>query len=541
MNTTTVIYLITINLVLAIVLFLILKKNYFLMAIYLLIWGLILYKFPYFKSLLYFGVPHIILAFLFFLFTYKSKNDNESHFNILLKTSNGDRIIKDIDRGTQIFGSSGAGKTASVIAPFIRHYKKWNFAGLLYDYKNGELTELVIGEYGEKQVKIIAPHNPFISHRCNFLDPDILEDEIKIEEIAKVILINLSDGTKSDFFTENGQALLVGTILTFKKFHPEYCTFPHIVAFLTIINFEGYREFKFIDDQTGEEKIRREFSPFKKLEDFLTQDDRIVVQASAFLKGLSSEKQTGAVISSLLNALRKFGNPRFFWVFSKAEFKLNINNPNNRLVVCVLNDPSIAKAVAPFVAGTMQSILTEMSQRGNEPAFLALDEGATIKLPNMSTIPATMRSFKIATLYATQDLSQGFESYGEQHFKSILANLSVQFFGMVNSPDTSRYFEKFIEDFEKDRVSQNKDAGFFSSIKSISVSKQETKKIKYSEFHRLNRGEFVAINEGVSEKLQFPKPNNKTAKIPNRADVTLEEIEANFYEIIKDVKTIIKN
>lgn len=535
--------LIVANLILALILFFIFKKNYFLLVIYALAWGCILYKFPYVKTFLYFGVPHIVLAFLAHLLTLpKDYSRIESPFNMVVETTKGKRLIPDIDRGTQVFGSSGAGKTASVIAPFIRHYHKWNFAGLLYDYKNGELTELLIGAYGKDRVKVIAPHNPYISDRCNFLDPDILTDEIKIQEITKTILMNLNPSVKhSDFFSENAEALLSAVILKFKLYHPEMCTFPHICAFLTSNNFGGYRNVRYIEEKTGQEKEKLEFSEFKQLEDFLSENVRVKMQASAFLKGLASERQTASVLSTLLNALRKFANPRFFWVFSKSDFKLNINDKDNRLVVSVLNDPSIPLSVTPFIAGTMQAILGEMSIREQEPAFLALDEAATIKLPNMSAIPATMRSFGIATLYATQDISQGYAQFGVHEFKSILTNLSIQFFGNANDPDTAQFYEKYIDVFDKERISENKDTGFFGgSTKSVNVSKQETKRIKYTEFLTLQKGEFVNIINGVPEKIQFPMPKNAKADISRKSDIDDTDIENNFYNIINNVSKLTK-
>lgn len=541
MHYQTILWLLVINLFLGALLFFILKKNYILIVLYVLIWAFILYKFPNVQSLLYFGLPHILIALIAHLFTIpKDYSKQESHFNMIINTTRGQRLVSDIDRGTQIFGSSGAGKTASVIAPFIKHYKKWNFAGILYDYKNGELTELLLGEYGNEKVKIIAPHNPYISDRCNFISPKILTDEIKIQEIVKVILMNLTPNSKqSDFFNENAEALLCGTILAFKIFHPEMCTFPHICAFLTTNEFGGYRKVKYIDSTTGEEKESLEFSEFKQLEDFLCQNPRVKMQSSAFLKGLSSERQTASVISTLLNSLRKFANPRFFWVFSESDFEFNINHKDNRLVVSILNDPSIPLSVTPFVAGTMQAILGEMSVRDQDPAFLALDEGATLKLLNMSAIPATMRSFKIATLYATQDISQGYTQFGMQEFKSILANLSIQFFGNANDPDTAKFYEKYIDEIEEERISKTKDSGGFGgSVKSINVSQRDIKRIKYTEFFTLKKGEFVNIVNGVSEKIQFPMPKNIKEDIKIKRTVTDSEIEDNFYNIINNVNKL---
>ena len=63
----------------------------------------------------------------------------------------------------------------------------------------------------------------------------------------------------------------------------------------------------------------------------------------------------------------------------------------------------------------------------------------------MHRIPATLRSYGIVTLYVLQDKIQNDMLYGEKASKAILGNLSYQFFGKVNNPDTSKYYERFFE------------------------------------------------------------------------------------------------
>lgn len=540
MNTNTIIWMVLINLALALVLFFVLKKNYFLLALYAIGLGAVFYHLPHLQTLYYFVIPHALIALLAHVLTMQEDvRKKEGAFNTIIKTTSGEKLLKSIDRGVSIFGSAGSGKTLSVINGFLEHFKKFKFSGVVYDYKNGELSELLLNHFGKERVRIIAPHRPEISSRVNFINPEMLRDELSINEVAKVILLNLINvNDKSDFFLQTAEALLSGVILKFKLEHPEYCTFPHICAFLTTNDFGGYRTIKYIEN--GEEKDQLEFSEFKQLEDFLTENKRVSIQASSFIKGLASERQTASVISTLLNALRQFSNPRFFWVFSGNDFTFNINHEDNRLIVSVLNDPDAEMSVTPLVASTIHSITKAMMQRDKDPAFFIMDEGATIKLLNMARIPATMRSFGICTIYATQDITQGIVQYGQQQFRQILANLSIQIFGKTNDPETANFYEKYIELYEKENISRTKDTGaIFESTKSINVSVREERKIRANEFMKLKQGEFVKITEGESEKVTF-KLGDITAKPMPRYDISDSEIRLNFETIIKEANSLTK-
>lgn len=74
-----------------------------------------------------------------------------------------------------------------------------------------------------------------------------------------------------------------------------------------------------------------------------------------------------------------------------------------------------------------------------------MEEAPTLRLLNMHRIPATLRSYNIATIYVMQDKIQNDMMYGEKASRAILSNLSYQFFGKVNDPDTAKYYERFFE------------------------------------------------------------------------------------------------
>lgn len=74
----------------------------------------------------------------------------------------------------------------------------------------------------------------------------------------------------------------------------------------------------------------------------------------------------------------------------------------------------------------------------------------------MHRIPATLRSNNIATIYVMQDKIQNDMLYGDKASKVILSNLSYQFFGKVNDPDTAKYYERFFKLVKMEATSLNK-------------------------------------------------------------------------------------
>ena len=97
---------------------------------------------------LYYFVPSIILSFFIYALLPQKKTSvmkgKVSPWKVIIPVRKGSAIIiENIKRGLVIFGSGGAGKTESVFIPLISRAANCNITGINYDYKDGELTEIV--------------------------------------------------------------------------------------------------------------------------------------------------------------------------------------------------------------------------------------------------------------------------------------------------------------------------------------------------------------------------------------------------------------
>ena len=195
---------------------------------------------------LYLILPSLIIGGLAAAFTYPEKKDEL--WDVEIETTKGIKLIKNLRRGVLILGSAGSGKTESPIFSIMKHLAKANYGGIIYDYKDGELSEMAKPLFGER-LKIIAIHKPYLGSRINPLSAKYISDEKDINEIVNVLIDNLGAGGKPDFFTENASALLSAVILKFHLYHREYCTLPHIISFILAGDYEEKTDSKHLGDQ----------------------------------------------------------------------------------------------------------------------------------------------------------------------------------------------------------------------------------------------------------------------------------------------------
>ena len=114
----------------------------------------------------------------------------------------------------------------------------------------------------------------------------------------------------------------------------------------------------------------------------------------------------------------------------------------------------------------------------------------------MHRIPATLRSYNIATIYVMQDKIQNDMMYGDKASRAVLSNLSYQFFGKVNDPDTAKYYERFSEIIRMETTSVNRGYNLNFDTR-ITTGERKVSKIRADVFFRLKQGEFITFADGI--------------------------------------------
>ena len=500
-----------------------LRYGFFLILACIGVIALILFQYlelsSFMRFILYFLIPYLLYSIVLYVYSDKEEPGSISNkkYRVVFNTQRSKIILDNIRRGVSVIGSAGSGKTESVVYNFLQHFAKEGFCGVLHDYKNFEITEMAYPLFEKGSNKFFIVSFDPIYHRVNPIAPKYLPDEESVSEISRVLLENLLEirepgsDDSSRFFKDAVEGLICGLVWRLKTDYPDYCTIPHMIAL-----------YQYLD--------------MKALIRFLEKDLTSKAMADAFINGTGSSKQTAGVRSTLSNAFKKISTKKIFMVLAADDISLNINNPENPAVICVVNNPKIETSLSPVIAGIMHTITKQMSERGQKQSFVMMEEASTIRLLNMHRIPATLRSYDIVTLYVLQDKIQNDMLYGDKGSKAILSNLSYQFFGKANDPDTAFYYERFFEIIIKPTLSVSKSTGL-SMHSRITKGEKEVSKTRADAFFGLKQGEFIVFADGKDKRVQFRKPKI-TRALPEHKKISAEMLEENFKRIHFEIKSI---
>lgn len=452
----------------------------------------------------------------------KERTRTERKYHVKLKLRSGALSLHNIRRGISVIASAGSGKTESVVYGLLKHLQKYQFCGVIHDYKHFEITEMAYPLFQKEGVPFHIISFDDIHKKVNPIAPRYMEDEESVNEISRVLLENLLEQRESiamgssKFFNDAVEGLLGAMIWKLRTDYPKYCTLPHLIA---IYQYLGTKD----------------------LIKWLSSNTTSKAMANAFISGRESERQTAGVLSTLANALKKISTQRIFMALSRDEVPLDINNPKNPAVIAVVNNPKNETAYSPVIAVIIHTVTKQMSVRGRSSSFILMEEAPTIRLLNMHRIPATLRSYDIATIYVLQDKVQNDMMYGERASRAILSNLSYQFFGKANDPDTARYYERFFEIVKRPTKSVSKGESTLSFDTHITKGEREVSKIRSDVFFRLKQGEFISFADGRDRKVRFPIPEIER-QLPKLAHTYNDaEIRANFERIHFEARELFRS
>ncbi|WP_323028286.1 type IV secretory system conjugative DNA transfer family protein [Gelidibacter japonicus] len=466
--------------------------------------------------------PLLLINTALYVFLLKKEvpKNGDDRYQINFTTTKGNFKLDNIKRGASIIGSAGSGKTESVVYGFLKHFRKEGFCGIIHDYKDFELTEMAYPLFKDGNIPFKVISFDKIIHRVNPIAPRYLENEESVNEVSRVLIENLLEQRESGttgttkFFNDAAEGLIGGLIWKLKTTYPQYCTLPHLIAI-----------YQYLDTDS--------------LIQFLETNTTSRAMADAFISGKDSERQTAGVKSTLANALKRISTQRIFMALSADEVPLNINNEENPAVISIVNNPKFETSYSPVIATIVHTITKQMSVRNSKPSFLLMEEAPTIRLLNMHRIPATLRSYNISTVYVMQDKIQNDMMYGDKASKAILSNLSYQFFGKVNDPDTAKYYERFFEIIKDPTKSVSRGHNLDFDTR-ITTGEKEIPKIRADVFFRLKQGEFITYADGTDKKVQF-KLEKIQRGLPEETKLfSIDDLEENFERVYKEVRTIFK-
>lgn len=440
-------------------------------------------------------------------------------------------------RGVLIVGSPGAGKSFFVIRHIITQHLSKGFTMFVYDFKYIDLSRIVYNTLQKHKDKFKKPPTYYQinfddlsrTHRCNPLDPELMEDITDAIESARTIMLGLNREWQKkigDFWVESPINFLTA-ILWFLKKHKngKYCTLPHAIELMQVDYAQLFPVLR------TEPEIEAFINPF----------------VNAFING-AIEQLEGQIASAKIGMAR-ISSPQLYYVMSGNDFTLDINNPDDPKVVCMGNNPQKLQVYGAVLSLYVARMIKLVNKKGKLKSSLIFDEFPTIYVGGIDSLIATARSNKVATTLAVQDLSQLRKDYGKEQADVIMSICGNIISGQVvgdTAKQLSERFGKILQ--EKESVSISK------TDTSVSKSTQLDYAIPASKIAALSSGEFVGMVaddpfqkielktyhcEIVNDVEAIKREEAAYEDIPTFHPVDSTVVQDNYYQIKNDVQTLV--
>ncbi|PTX14711.1 type IV secretion system coupling TraD/TrwB family protein [Pontibacter mucosus] len=415
-------------------------------------------------------------------------------YSLELATTRGPIRLYNPFRGILVVGAAGSGKSESIALPLMRGFAQKGYTGVLYDFKfpslTGDMYSLLAARQNPLPHYFLNFHDPLRSYRVNPLHPRYLPHTGYAREYATAIVSNLMRESirRPDFWTRSATDLLTACIWYLRSEHPEMCDLPHVLALVT--------------------------SPDEALLKTLKQNEQCAQMTVSILGALErgAENQVSGVVGTLQGAIAQINTPEICYLFGGDDFSLDINDPENPIVLSLGSHPSLAGTYAPLCSLVITVATRLMNQPGKHHSFLLLDEGPTLFIPHLDLLPNTARSNRVATVFMCQDLAQMVDMYGTEKADVLSAALNTHFYGRVSSSKTARFmseqFGRYDQVYTTSSASRNW-RQWLGGNEGKSETVQERDRIRASAFLRFPVGRFagIAVESNMTEfNAQFRVP-----------------------------------
>jgi len=422
-------------------------------------------------------------------------------------------------RALLIIGTPGSGKSFALIEEIIEQFIEKGFTLLIYDFKFDTLSKITYNYWMRKKERLEKSNSEELasmpefytlsfdniekSHRCNPIDPYLMQNQTDAADAATIIMKNLNKDwiKRSDFFSKSAISFVSGLIWYLKKKSEEtgrnICTLPHVIT-LSTVNIEYL-----LTIMMREVEVRSLMIPFK---------DAMERQAGQQLAGQTASAQI---------SLSMLANKEIYYIMTGNDFRLDINNPKRPKIVCIQNNPDRSEVYAAPIGLYINKILQVVNKPGGRPLGLILDELPTVFIMGLRKIIDTGRSHYVATVLGVQSITQLTADYGRELAEVIFDNCSNVFSGAAKGETARRIsdiFGRIHQEKKSKAVSSNDTTLNFSTILSDLLPKSKITSMSTGHF-----GGIVAdtFEHPIEQKLCFGllRPNMDSKKIQGKYEI----------------------
>lgn len=382
-----------------------------------------------------------------------------------------------------IIGGPGAGKSASVLKPFMENsIVNLGQSSFIYDFKGPELTSLAYHFYKEAKDKYgdnynmsfrsIDFSNPFKSHRCNPLDPKYMVSMTFAKQVVEVLYKNLNKEQKDDFWSQGAKGYISASIWFLVKLTKKHNI--NLSNFLNLIYF--------VNSEYADRIIELMFN------DFETQNEMATIY-----KSRNAENTVGGLLATTSASLSKLNDRSLLFITLEDEIDLNINDPDKPAILCISNKGDDGKDIiySPIISVFTTILFSKINVKGRRPCSIIIDELPTIILPGLDKLLNTGRSNKLSIMLAMQAYSQLKTGYGDKEADTIKAGCGSIFYGKVMEPEAAKQAHELLGKGEVKKVSRST-----GKSSSSTINKELKDILQLSEAYMLPAGGFAGISAG---------------------------------------------
>lgn len=449
-----------------------------------------------------------------------------------LATIQGKINVNNPFRGILVVGSAGSGKSESIAVPLLGQFISKGYAGIIYDFKFPTLANdaqaYIDANKSDLKHYFLNFNDPHRSNRINPLNPKYIPNTSYAREYAQALISNLMKESikKPDFWSRSATDLLTACIWFLKEEYPDKCDLPHVCAMIT----------------------SNDASLLETLQKNITTAQMTISIYNAMKRG--ADGQTAGVIGTLQGAISQINTAEIMYIFGADDFSLNINDPQNPILLTVGTFPTLVNTFSPLCSLVITVATKLMNQPNKKESFVLLDEAPTCYIPNLEVLPNTARSNKVSTVVMCQDLSQLTDGYGKEKSDVLFSACNNHFYGRVSSSQTSEMLSKQFGKSDKIFVSQSigqKQNEIMGKTYTQSESVQERDIIKPAEFLNFNVGEFAGLvveNTNGMFRNQFKPADRPTfdglPNVNNSDDIYIyyKQVRDDINKILESVNDI---
>ena len=327
-------------------------------------------------------------------------------------------VITNPYRHGLVVGSTGCGKTVSVVEPYLRETLRSGHAKAVYDYKSqapeghlhfeaswarpraGRLMPAI------RTLNMVGARH---SHRFDLLST--IRTPLHAQELAGAIITGgRTHRDSSDFFNQAATGYLSSILYYYavKYAGPQPVTLPHVFAILLAHETEDIRRY------------------YKTLE--TDTQSKMLLSTVRYSRGAS--EQMAGILATLKNNLTPLVSRDVFFTLSGRE-SLVMNDPGSPRVLVLSSGEEVRQARSPLTSTVLETLMRLMSKPGQYPRVFCDNGLASMYIPCLTDFLSTARSNRIAA-----SLDFGISANGEERYggrappDTILANCLRQIYGM---------------------------------------------------------------------------------------------------------------